>query len=97
VKDGGTVIIAGLLHNRSRKSISGVPGLSSIPLFGAFFRKDETTDLDRQIAVFITPRILDTDLQAADLPREATRQAAHLAGKEFDEQLKASLLKGEGD
>jgi type IV pilus assembly protein PilQ len=90
VKNGGTVIIAGLLYNRSRDTEERVPLVSTIPVVGAFFRKDEAAELDRQIAVLITPRIIEDAIPGLSMPSASPKQAK-LVGKEFKDQLKMSL------
>jgi len=59
MKDGETVVIGGLIRNRETEIITRVPILGDIPFLGALFRhKDKTRDEDRELMVFITPRIL---------------------------------------
>jgi len=59
VKDGETVIIGGLIRKRSPITITKVPVLGDIPGIGWFFKhKDTTGTKDREILVFITPKIV---------------------------------------
>lgn len=59
VKDGETVIIGGLLRQRDPVTITKVPFFGDIPILGMFFRhKDTTGKKDREILVFITPKIM---------------------------------------
>ena len=41
VKDGGTVAVGGLTENRSKMKEKRVPVLSSIPLLGGLFKKEQ--------------------------------------------------------
>ncbi|MCX7013452.1 MAG: hypothetical protein NTW86_13005 [Candidatus Sumerlaeota bacterium] len=58
VLDGGTAAVGGLLDNRTRDTRQAVPGLHAIPLLGRFFTNRSDSDLSRQVAVFITPRLI---------------------------------------
>lgn len=61
VKDGETVIIGGLIRKERSEVITKMPILGDIPLIGALFRhKYKDKDKDRELLVFITPRIIKT-------------------------------------
>jgi type II secretory pathway component GspD/PulD (secretin) len=59
VKDGETVILGGLIHQEKVVTMKKLPILGDIPILGLFFRhKDQTAGLERELLVFITPRIV---------------------------------------
>ncbi|NQU73150.1 MAG: hypothetical protein HQ547_00365 [Candidatus Omnitrophica bacterium] len=58
VKDGETIFIGGLLDNQTTGTKRKVPILGDIPLIGALFRSDTTTDTQTEILIFITPHIV---------------------------------------
>lgn len=59
IKDGETVILGGLIHQDKSLAIKKLPILGDIPLIGALFRhRDQTKAIEREIIVFITPRIV---------------------------------------
>lgn len=59
VKDGETVIIGGLIRKDRSEVITKMPVLSAIPLIGGLFRhRYKDKDKDRELLVFITPRIV---------------------------------------
>ncbi len=59
VSDGETVIIGGLIRKKKYETYKKVPILGDIPLVGILFRHKETeTDVERELLVFITPRIV---------------------------------------
>ncbi|MCM8791629.1 MAG: hypothetical protein NC826_00515 [Candidatus Omnitrophica bacterium] len=59
VKDGETVILGGLIHNDFNKINTKVPLLGDIPVIGALFRhKEVKRNKERELLVFITPRIV---------------------------------------
>ncbi len=56
VKDGGTVVLAGLQESRSRSKDSSAPGLSELPL-----SKDQNKDkATREVAIFVTAHLVDS-------------------------------------
>lgn len=59
VMDGETVVIGGLIHQEKDLTKTKMPMLGQIPIIGALFRsKDLTKDRERELLVFITPRII---------------------------------------
>lgn len=59
VKDGETVILGGLIHQDKIVETKKLPILGDLPFIGMFFRhKNQTVGLEREIIVFITPRIV---------------------------------------
>lgn len=56
IKDGETIIIAGMIQNSNRKLEQRVPLLGRIPLLGALFRSNQDTESTRELVVFLTPR-----------------------------------------
>ncbi|MDH7600149.1 MAG: secretin and TonB N-terminal domain-containing protein [Sedimentisphaerales bacterium] len=58
IKDGGTVAIAGLTEDNRRTKEKKVPGLGDIPIIGGLFTSTEDDKNRREIAVFITARLV---------------------------------------
>jgi len=59
IKDGETIVVGGLLRTDYSQTIIKVPLLGDIPLVGSIFRhKDLAKDEERELIVFITPRIV---------------------------------------
>jgi type II secretory pathway component GspD/PulD (secretin) len=54
IRDGGTVVIAGLMDQRSEETVDWVPGIGKIPVIGRLFRTDMNQNSSRQIAIFVT-------------------------------------------
>jgi type IV pilus assembly protein PilQ len=57
VNDTETMVIGGIMKTDETTSRDGVPGLSRIPLLRWLFRRDSTTTDQRELLIFITPRI----------------------------------------
>ena len=58
VKDGETVIIAGILYETKYNDEKGIPLFGSIPLFGYLFRSTAEQTKTSELIVFLTPRIV---------------------------------------
>ena len=58
IKDGETIIIAGMVEERKLDNTSSVPLLGRIPLLGWLFKTKETTTQTLETIVFLTPRII---------------------------------------
>jgi type IV pilus assembly protein PilQ len=57
INDTETMVIGGIMKVTEANVKDGVPGLSQIPLLGWLFRRDTTASEDRELLIFITPRI----------------------------------------
>lgn len=57
VSDGDTTVIGGIQVQRETNSNDRVPGLARIPLLGWLFKRDSTSDDNRELLIFITPKI----------------------------------------
>ncbi|NSL56725.1 secretin N-terminal domain-containing protein [Uliginosibacterium aquaticum] len=58
LKDGENQILAGLIQDIDKKSVSKVPLLGDIPILGRLFRSDSTDDSKTEIVLSITPRLI---------------------------------------
>lgn len=68
LKDGETNMLAGLIRDDERNVLSGVPGLSDIPVVGKLFAHNRKEAQETDIILTLTPRIVRVlDITAADL------------------------------
>jgi type IV pilus assembly protein PilQ len=58
IGDGETTVIGGILQISRTESRAGLPWLSKIPGLGFLFRKDVNQTRNRELLIFITPKIL---------------------------------------
>jgi len=58
LREGETQLIAGLLRDEERKTISGIPGLKDIPGLGRLFGSEDTTIEQTDILIALTPYII---------------------------------------
>ncbi|MFD0988108.1 type II and III secretion system protein family protein [Methyloligella solikamskensis] len=54
---GGSLVIAGLLSDQSRQTISGYPGLKDLPVLGTLFRSRDYQKNETELVVMVTPYI----------------------------------------
>lgn len=59
LRDRETVRLSGLIQESTSKTSRKVPLLGDIPLLGAFFRWNYEKTTNRELVIFVTPRILD--------------------------------------
>ncbi|MBU1871250.1 MAG: hypothetical protein KKH80_00390, partial [Candidatus Omnitrophica bacterium] len=58
VKDGNTLVIGGLIKNKTTDTVQKVPFLGDIPILGMFFKHRTKTVEKKDLIIFITPKIL---------------------------------------
>jgi type IV pilus assembly protein PilQ len=58
VNDGETVVLGGVYETELRNTVNKVPGLGNIPGLGALFRNKSKTDNNKELLIFVTPKIL---------------------------------------
>ncbi|HSE58648.1 MAG TPA: secretin N-terminal domain-containing protein, partial [Nitrospiraceae bacterium] len=59
MKDGETIVLAGLIQEEDRKVRVTVPWLGDLPVIGNFFSSFQTERVTTEVILTITPRILD--------------------------------------
>ncbi len=67
IRDGQTVVIAGLIGDSRETIESGVPLLKDIPLLGFLFRRQSVSRTRTEVAIFVTPYIVRSDGDADNL------------------------------
>ena len=58
IQDQTIVVIGGVFTQSSKDSQSKTPILGDLPIIGSLFRKDDTTDVRKELLVFLAPRII---------------------------------------
>jgi type IV pilus assembly protein PilQ len=65
LRDGQTLIVAGIIQESDRTTVSKVPILGDIPLLGALFRSTSRNNSRQEVIVLLTPQILDDSERGA--------------------------------
>jgi type IV pilus assembly protein PilQ len=71
VRDGDTVVIGGLYRRNITMRRAGLPWVSQMPVLGWLFRNDIEEDVNEELLIFITPRIVRQP-DMSHRPRAAT-------------------------
>jgi type IV pilus assembly protein PilQ len=59
LRDGQTLIAAGIIQDGDRAEVTKIPILGDIPILGALFRRNVRTNQRNEVIILLTPRILD--------------------------------------
>ncbi|MDR9402847.1 MAG: AMIN domain-containing protein, partial [Halothece sp. Uz-M2-17] len=62
LRDGQTLILAGIIQDSDRTTVSKVPILGDLPIIGSLFRSTSRDNVRREVVVLLTPNILDDSL-----------------------------------
>ena len=62
---GGSIVIAGLVKDDIRQAVSGLPGLSKIPVFGTLFRSKDFVRNETEMVIIATPYLVRPVARAA--------------------------------
>ena len=55
---GGSIVIAGLVQDNVRQAMSGLPGISKIPIFGTLFRSKDFIRNEMELVIIATPYLV---------------------------------------
>ncbi len=58
ISDGGTTVIGGIFTVNEGRSEQGVPWFRKLPVFGWLFKSQNITKQNRELLIFITPKIM---------------------------------------
>ena len=91
VHEGETIVIAGLMQDRTSVDKSKVPILGDVPLVGGLFRREERTKRKTDLVILLTPTVMTRDEIAASasarraaVVRRATKAGSQVnAGRRF--------------
>ncbi len=87
LRDGSTVLLAGLIQRNSSGGNAGVPFLKDIPLLGSLFRSETTNSDETELLVMITPYVINDDYEA-----EGISDAMQAGFGDWAQELKKARL-----
>jgi general secretion pathway protein D len=98
IEDGKTIMLAGLIEDRGNDTVTGVPGLKDVPVFGTLFGTTKKTRNKTELLITITPYIVNNREEGdrvADLFQGSLKQLRGLLDKNSTPDLsaKAALAK----
>ena len=59
MRAGETLVMSGLMNQEVSEDMSGLKGLSSIPVIGRLFRSESFRDRKTELVIFVTPEVYD--------------------------------------
>ncbi len=92
LREGEVNIMGGILENTQTKSLSGIPGLASIPLFKYLFAEEKKEVSDNEIIFILIPHIVraqdlnDSNVKAIDVGTANTISLHHGMNQSPDQQ-----------
>lgn len=81
VNNGQTVVLGGLISERTDRSRSGIPGLEQLPVFGDLFAHNDGTISRTELIIFIRPKIIRNGVDAARVAEELRGRMRGIAPK----------------
>jgi pilus assembly protein CpaC len=58
MSSGSSIVLAGLIHERSRHAVEGIPGAMNAPIMGALFRSRDFVNNETELVIIATPYIV---------------------------------------
>ena len=86
IPSGGSLALAGLIHEQTKQHINGLPGLGQLPVLGTLFRSRDYVNRQTELVVLVTPYVVRAVAQK-DLSRpddgfaDVSDQSAVLLGR----------------
>lgn len=81
LRDGGSVVLGGLISRSSSQGEQGVPWLGKLPLIGQLFRVDSRNNSTTELMVMVVPYVVRDDQEAKDI---SERLRGQIGGLEFE-------------
>ncbi len=73
VDDGQTAVIGGLIRTNEGQVVTGVPILMDIPFLGGLFRNKSTAKQQRELVIFVTPKLIESTVDMAPEGNQGNR------------------------
>jgi type II secretory pathway component GspD/PulD (secretin) len=73
VREGETIVIAGLMQDRTSTDETKVPILGDVPFLGSLFKRTEKRRSKTDLVILLTPTIMGPNGVAANVQRELIR------------------------
>ncbi|WP_291844238.1 type II secretion system secretin GspD [Maricaulis sp.] len=81
VRSANTIALGGLIRETRSDNESGIPLLGRIPGLGNVFKNRDITSERSELVIFLTPRIISNDTEAADALVEVRRELRALEAR----------------
>jgi general secretion pathway protein D len=95
VKDGDTVAIAGLIHDKADNSRTGIPFLSEIPLLGSLFGTTNKNSSRSELIILITPHVIRTPEKLQEMSQDLKDSLRNV--RKFEKDKEEEMLNDRQD
>jgi general secretion pathway protein D len=75
IPSGATVVLGGLIQDKTTKDVSGIPYLMDLPYLGNFFKYQTRNYTRDELLVFIQPTVVNDDIQTLRASLKEERRA----------------------
>ena len=58
MSSGSSIVLAGLIHERTRHALEGVPGVMNTPILGSLFRSRDFVNNETELVIIVTPYLV---------------------------------------
>src|SRR5260370_10159148 len=58
IPSGGSLAMAGMIHEQTKQHINGIPGLMQVPILGTLFKSRDYINNQTELMVIVTPYIV---------------------------------------
>lgn len=72
LKDGGSILLGGLISNTTSDVEEGVPFLGALPGIGSLFRSRGVNEVRRELVIMITPYVMETPDRSQEFTERLT-------------------------
>ena len=69
LRDGGSVVMAGLMSERNTNTTGGIPYIKDIPVVGNLFKNSTKRKLKTELVLMIVPYIIESDQRSDEVTR----------------------------
>jgi len=76
-QSGRTVLLGGMIQDRTSANKTGVPGIGDLPVIGNLFSQQDHTSERTELLVLITPRVVRNSSGIENITRQLQQAAAH--------------------
>lgn len=83
LRDGGSVVLGGLMSHRHTDSDSGIPFVKDIPVLGNLFKNKSVKKNKTELVVLIVPYIIENDEQATSVSQAIVNRLEYLDLEQF--------------
>jgi pilus assembly protein CpaC len=58
IPSGGTLAMAGMIHEQTKQQLNGMPGVMNVPILGALFKSRDYYNRQTELVVLVTPYVV---------------------------------------